>query len=243
MAPVARESWENIDRMNKKALALETLRQSDVGRGLEEPLLMRLLELGQVYQLEPGEEILRQFGEATAVYLPCSGMVMVERTALNGSRQVIDFLRRGDYLGFTATDNYLYSATALEPCIMLKFRRQNFSALCDEYPALKENIAMVNNRVLAGLLDHLFAIGQKRAHERLAFLIDQLHLRQGRPEQGTVIALPMSRTDIGDYLGLTLETTSRAFSRLRKEQVISTPDHHSVVIENPEQLTELAEVD
>ena len=229
--------------MGDEALALDTLRTSDVGRGLEEDVLQRLLALGQVYQLDPGEEILRQFAPATAVYLPCTGMVMVERSALNGSRQIIDFLRRGDYLGFTATENYLYSATALEPCTLLKFHRQKFSALCDEIPPLKENIARINNRVLAGLLDHLFAIGQKRAHERLAFLIYQLHLRQGRPEAGTVIALPMSRTDIGDYLGLTLETTSRAFSRLRKEQVISTPDHHSVVIEDHERLNELAEVD
>ena len=229
--------------MGKETLALDTLRHSDVGRGLDEGVLQRLLALGQLYQYEPGSEILRQFGQADAVYLPCAGMVMVERSALNGSRQVIDFLRRGDYLGFTATETYLYSATALEPCTMLKFNRQKFIALCDDIPPLKENLGRINNRVLAGLLDHLFAIGQKRAHERLAFLIHQLHLRQGRPTPGTVIALPMSRTDIGDYLGLTLETTSRAFSRLRKEQVISTPDHHSVVIENLEQLNQLAEVD
>ena len=112
------------------------------------------------------------------------------------------------------------------------------------------NKTTMHKTVLIGLdgipfsvMDHLFAIGQKRAHERLAFLVHQLYLRQGRPAPGTVIALPMSRTDIGDYLGLTLETTSRAFSRLRKEGVISTPDHHSVVIEDQEQLEDLAEVD
>lgn len=229
--------------MGNETLALETLRHSDVGRGLDEDALQRLLALGQVYTLQPGAEILRQLGHADAVYLPCDGMVMVERNALNGRRQVIDFLRRGDYLGFTATESYLYSATTLEPCTMLKFSRKKFLALCDEIPPLKENMARINNLVLAGLLDHLFAIGQKRAHERLAFLVHQLYLRQGRPAPGTVIALPMSRTDIGDYLGLTLETTSRAFSRLRKEGVISTPDHHSVVIEDQEQLEDLAEVD
>ena len=229
--------------MAKSNLALETIRHSDVGRDLEEAILERLEDLGQMQRFQPGDEILRQFGLADAVYLPCSGMVMVERSSLNGSRQVIDFLRQGDYLGFTATDTYLYSATALEPCYMLRFQRRKFSALCDEIPPLKENVSWINNRVLAGLLDHLFAIGQKRAAERLAFLIQQLHLRHGKPAPGSVIFLPMSRTDIGDYLGLTLETTSRAFSRLRKEQVISTPDHHSVVIENQALLDELAEVD
>ncbi len=229
--------------MSAQTLALETIRHSDIGKRLPREALQDLLALGQILRLAPGEEVLRQFGQAEAVYLPCTGMVMVERTALSGSRQVIDFLRRGDYLGFTATDKYLYSATALEACTLLKFNRGKFIALCDEIPQLKENLAWVNNRVLAGLLDHLFAIGQKRAHERLAFLIQQLHMREGSPPADTVIDLPMSRTDIGDYLGLTLETTSRAFSRLRKDAVISTPDHHSVVIENQEQLDELAGVD
>ena len=73
--------------------------------------------------------------------------------------------------------------------------------------------------------------------------IYQLHLRQGGAGARLPVQLPMNRSDIGDYLGLTLETTSRAFSRLRRERVISTPDHHSVVIENPEALQLLAGVD
>lgn len=222
---------------------LATLQASEVGKGLSSEELDRLADLAQLKQLQPGEEILRQLAPAEAVFLPCQGTVMVERNALSGSRQVIGFLRRGDYLGFTATTRYLYSASALEPSTALKFSRKKFLVLCDEIPALNENMAHINNTVLANLLDHLFAIGQKRAHERLAFLIHQLYLRDGSPPTGTTILLPMSRTDIGDYLGLTLETTSRAFSRLRKEAIITTPDHHSVVIENQEQLDELAEVD
>lgn len=229
--------------MVDRSQVLAILADSDVGRGLSSAELEKLMALGQLQHMTPGEEIVRQLAPAEAVFLPCAGTVMVERNALNGRRQVIAFLRRGDYLGFTATTRYLYSASALEPCKLLKFSRKKFLALCDEIPTLKENMAHINNTVLASLLDHLFAIGQKRAHERLAFLIYQFHLRDGSPQQRAAIQLPMSRTDIGDYLGLTLETTSRAFSRLRKEGVISTPDHHSVVIEQQEQLEELADVD
>ncbi|QFU75537.1 Crp/Fnr family transcriptional regulator [Halioglobus maricola] len=219
------------------------LAECDVGSGLSEEEVSAVLALAQVVSVRAGETILRQFDAADAVFLPCSGMILVERSALNGRRQVIDFLRRGDYLGFTATDNYLYSATALEPGTVLRFPRQRFEDACDHIPTLKENLAKINNLVLAGLLDHLFAIGQKRAHERLAFLIHQLQLREHNSDSRQPLALPMNRSDIGDYLGLTLETTSRAFSRLRKEGVISTPDHHSVIVENQEQLDELAEVD
>ena len=229
--------------MVDRSQVLTTLADSDVGRGLSANELEQVMALGQLQKMDPGQEIVRQLTPAEAVFLSCAGTVMVERNALNERRQVIAFLRRGDYLGFTATTRYLYSATALEPCVMLKFPRKKFIALCDEIPGLKENLAHINNTVLASLLDHLFAIGQKRAHERLAFLIYQFYLRDGSPESGSAIQLPMSRTDIGDYLGLTLETTSRAFSRLRKEGIISTPDHHSVVIEQQEQLEDLAEVD
>lgn len=229
--------------MSREQIALQTLIDSDIGTGLDEAALSDLFALAQIVEFPRGEEIVRQLAVAEAVFLPCSGMIMVERSALNGRRQVIGFLQRGNYLGFTATANYLYSAHSLEQCTLLRFQRSKFLALGDHYPQLKENLARINNRVLASLLDHLFAIGQKRAHERLAFLIHQLHARQTQRDANSLVKLPMNRTDIGDYLGLTLETTSRAFSRLRKDGVITTPDHHSVVIADLGRLATLADVD
>jgi CRP-like cAMP-binding protein len=226
-----------------KAQALETLRSSDLGAGLQRQDIARLMDLAQIQNLQAGDTVLRQLDPAEAIYLPCSGTVMVDRNSLKGRRQVIGFLQRGDYLGFTSTDRYLYSATAIEECTLLRYQRQRFRRLCDDIPQLATNVARITNMVLASLLDHLFAIGQKRAHERVAFLIYQQYLRQGSPATEVAIRLPMSRTDIGDYLGLTLETTSRAFSRLREESVITTPDHHSVIVKELPTLKILADVD
>ena len=226
-----------------RTLAMDTLRSSDLGTGLAAGEIDKLMGIGQVTYLQPGVQVVRQLDPADAVYLPCSGTVIVERSSIKGRRQVIGFLYRGDYLGFTSTRNYLYSAATLEECTLLKFKRGQFNQLCDRVPQLKENVAHINNMVLTSLMDHLFAIGQKRAHERLGFLIYQLYLRQGQPANQVPVSLPMSRTDIGDYLGLTLETTSRAFSRLRDEKIIRTPDHHSVIIDNLEAIQVLADVD
>tara|TARA_R110002110_G_scaffold415765_3_gene655270 strand:+ start:33934 stop:34614 length:681 start_codon:yes stop_codon:yes gene_type:complete len=222
-----------------RTLALETLASSGLGAGLSSDQLSRVMQAAQLKQLPPGALILRQLEEAGDVYLPCSGTIMVDRNSIKGRRQVVGFLQRGDYLGFTSTRRYLYSATCLEDCMLLKFRRTEFERVSGEIPRLKENVATINNAVMTRLLDHLFAIGQKRAHERLAFFLNQLRKRNGGIN---TIALPMSRTDIGDYLGLTLETTSRAFSRLRQENIIRTPNHHSVVIEDLEALAQLAEI-
>ena len=228
--------------MTDRDLAIETLRGSTLGSGLDEAVLQQLLAVSQLQNHPSGASVLHQQGEANAVYLPCSGMIMIERTAYSGDRQVIDFLSRGDYLGFTSTGQYLYSASTLLPCLLIKFPRGRFDDLCEETPQLKQNVARITNLVLSHVMDHLFAIGQKRAHERLGFLIHAFFQRFGTDTEN-VIQLPMNRTDIGDYLGLTLETTSRAFTRLRKEGVISTPDHHSVVIEDLEALQELADVE
>lgn len=220
----------------------ETLRDSDLGANLDTQDIDSLVAIATLQDFQPGKKILRQFACAGDVYLPCSGMLVLERSALSGHRQVIGFLKRGDYLGFTPTDSYPYSAVTLVPSTLLKFDRQKFTRLCADIPALQVNVSRITNTVLGGLLDHLFAIGKKRAHERVAFLLQQLHQRGTNTAKPNAISLPMKRIDIGDYLGLTLETTSRAFSRLRDEGVIATPDHHSVIILNYTALRELAKV-
>ncbi len=73
----------------------------------------------------------------------------------------------------------------------------------------------------------MFALGQKKAHERVCFLLQQLSDRQP-PQQRHLIELVMTRQDIADYLGLTIETVSRAFSKLKKDGVIEVYSAHTV---------------
>jgi CRP-like cAMP-binding protein len=223
-------------------LAKNTLFSSDLCRGLDTALLSRLEAIAQPHSFAANQLILRQGREVDAVYLPCSGSQIVERSATGGQRQVLAFLQRGDYLGFSNSNQFLYSARALEKSIILRFPGRDFYALASQAPTLRDNVGQITNQVLARVLDHLFAIGQKRAHERLAFLLWQLWQRQTRNSQTTVLELPMRRGDIGDYLGLTLETTSRAFSRLRADGVIASESRNRVQILDAQALGRLAEV-
>lgn len=202
----------------------------------------RLHQIAQPRDYATGDVVQRQGHEADAVYLPCSGCLMVERSAAGGQRQVLSFLHRGYFLGFNTSNRILYSAIALQDSHLLRFPADRFYALAEEVPALRDNMGRITNQVLARVLDHLFAIGQKRAHARLAFLLWQLWYRASEDGSETLLSLPMRRVDIGDYLGLTLETTSRAFSHLRREGVIETPDNSSVRILNIKTLQELADV-
>ncbi len=227
----------------RKRLARDTLLISDLCRGLEDEDVARLLAIAQLRGLEADSLILSQGREADAVYLPASGHQLVERSAGNGQRQVLAFLQRGDYLGFSSSQQFLYSARTLTPSIVLRFPARGFYELAEALPALKGNIGQISNQVLARVLDHLFAIGQKRAHARLAFLLWQLWQRVPEKQQASaLIELPMRRVDIGDYLGLTLETTSRAFSRLRDDGLITTAHSQQVQLLDPDALRRLAEV-
>lgn len=222
--------------------ALLTLEQSDLCNNLTEQQTDQLRGIAQPQDYEAGDTVLRQGYEVDAVYLPCSGCLMVERSGASGQRQVIAFLHRGYYLGFNTSNRFLYSAIALEDSHLLRFPAERFYALAEEIPALRDNVGQITNQVLARVIDHLFAIGQKRAHARLAFLLWQLWFRASPDGSKTLLHLPMRRVDMGAYLGLTLETTSRAFSRLRRDGVIATPDNSSVEILDLQTLQELAEV-
>jgi CRP/FNR family transcriptional regulator len=204
--------------------------------------LDRLRAIAQPRDYSAGDLIFTQGHEVDAVYLPCSGCVMVERNGAAGQRQVLGFLHRGYYLGFSNSTRFLNSAVVLEESHLLRFPADRFYSLANELPALRDNIARISNQVLARVFDHLFAIGQKRAHERLAFLLQQLWYRASADGECLQLHLPMRRADIGAYLGLTLETTSRAFSRLRSDGLIATPDHHTVEVLDLETLLALAEV-
>jgi CRP-like cAMP-binding protein len=173
--------------------------------------------------------------------LPCQGQLMIERSSDAGKRQVLGFLNAGNLLGLGSGDVFLYSVQSLIDCSVLRCRRDDFERLAARYPKLRDNLSAISSQVLVRMMDHLFAIGQKRAHERLAFLLWQLSLRQGET-RATRVPLAMRRVDIGDYLGLTLETTSRAFTALRRAGIIDTSERYGVTILLPDRLAELASV-
>ncbi|MCY4265381.1 MAG: helix-turn-helix domain-containing protein [Gammaproteobacteria bacterium] len=227
-----------------KAQAQETILQSDLCANLSSENLETLLTIAQMRTLGANREILAQGGVADAVYLPINGYQLVERSGSDGRRQVLAFLQCGDYLGISAGQSFLYSAYTLTPSTILRFPASRFFQLVEELPILKDNLGRISSQILLRVIDHLFAIGQKRAHARLAFLLWQLwqRLPEARYPQRE-LELPMRRADIGDYLGLTLETTSRAFSRLRSEGVIATRQGNQVEILDMEALRRLAEVD
>jgi CRP/FNR family transcriptional regulator len=133
------------------------------------------------------------------------------------------------------SDTYAFSAEALEPMKVCRFSRTQLRALLEDFPAMEKRLLEVASNELVAAQEQMLLLGRKTARERFAsFLITQAQLPSaclGSPVKWTdIISLPMSRSEIADYLGLSMESVSRLFTRFRNDGLIDTPDTRKIVI-------------
>jgi CRP/FNR family transcriptional regulator len=192
--------------------------------------------------LETGDYLFHQHTQARSVYMLEEGMLMMERSSSTGRRQVMAFMHPGNFIGITHNEHYEFTVSALSPARIREIPIKPFIALQDELPQLKENVRRIGGNILAHTLDQVFALGQKKAHERVCFLLKQLSDRMPA-QRKHLIELVMTRQDIADYLGLTIETVSRAFGKLKREGVIDIFSAHTVEILDRDALEALALAD
>ena len=104
-------------------------------------------------------------------------------------------------------------------------------AMFTDYPEIERRMRKIGNLILNHALDQVFVLGRKNAAERLSFFFLHLAKRQHvRVSGGNVIELPMTRVDVADFLGLTVETVSRTFTRLKADGLINMPSLNRVEI-------------
>ncbi|MDJ0637811.1 MAG: helix-turn-helix domain-containing protein [Paracoccaceae bacterium] len=192
--------------------------------------------------LEPDTNLFRQGDPASQVFQVKSGALRLSRYFEDGRRQVISFSFPGDVIGYPFEGEYSASCRALTPCRLQPYRMQQLISPDGEDPALHAGFVKAAMREIAAMHDHFVLLGQKSAVERLAAFLTALASRIGEPVgQYTQFKLPMCRADIADYLGLSTETVSRAFSQLRREKVIALDGILTVVILDLDTLHRMAE--
>ena len=177
-------------------------------------------------QVHFGEKqtIARQDDPAGWVFNITGGMVRLYRLLADGRRQIIGFLLPGDFLGLALSERHAFCADAVDPVTACRFSRTDFSCLVGSKPRLLQRLHEVAMHELALAQDHIVLLGRQTAGERVAAFLVQLRDRRSR--HGAAghlhlhLPLPMTRADIADYLGLTLETVSRTISRLARENLL-----------------------
>lgn len=161
------------------------------------------------------------------------GTAKLHKDLPDGRRQIIGFVGPGDFVGLAANDCYAFSAEAIEEVRLCRFDRIELRSVFGRFPAIERRLLEVASHELIVAQEQMLLLGRKSAIERLASFIDGWHRRMAPPCAGEAqsLRLPMTRTDLADYLGLTIETVSRALTALRKQGVIQvTPDHNISVV-------------
>ena len=199
-----------------------SVRQFSVCAALDRVDLRELSHLGRHVHFVPGETLFAQEEITTSFYNLLDGVMRLYKLLPDGRRQIIGFALPGDFLGLAVSARHNYSADAIGPVVLCQFSKVAFARFSEEKPDLLRRINELAVRELAQAQDHMVLLGRRSAEEKVAtFLIgwrDRLTQVAG-PSQ--TVSLPMSRQDIADYLGLTIETVSRTFTRFDREGVIA----------------------
>jgi CRP/FNR family transcriptional regulator, nitrogen fixation regulation protein len=178
------------------------------------------------------------FGEnepADYVYKVMSGAVRTYKILNDGRRQVGAFYLPGDIFGLELGDEHTFSAEAVAECKVLVIKRSSLMALAARDSETANQLWTMTSRELQRVQDHVLLL-IKSAQERVAsFLLEMA----GRSADADEIQLPMSRQDIADYLGLTIETVSRTLTALESEAAIALPSARRIVLRNRRALRRL----
>lgn len=188
--------------------------------------LLTLEQLAHPAQFDARATLFVQGEEAESVYNITSGVARLYKLLPDGRRQIVGFALPGDFLGLAMRERYGFSADAIEPIAACRFARTAYSALVDEKPHLLRRLHDFATHELTLAQDQMMLLGRRSAEEKVVSFL--LHMRDrwaklGRPS--VTVPLPMSRQDIADFLGLTIETVSRTFTKLAKDKsIVIVPD-------------------
>lgn len=170
------------------------------------------------------------FGEgdpADFFYKVISGAVRTCKLLMDGRRQIDAFHLQGDVFGVEAGLEHRFAAEAVQAVKLRVFRRREIGEMIATDPSAVSGLMLAMARSLERAQDHMLLLGRKCAREKIAtFLLGM----SDRIAHATTIELPMSRTDIADHLGLTIETVSRTLTQLQREHVIAIPSGRRVIV-------------
>jgi CRP/FNR family nitrogen fixation transcriptional regulator len=181
------------------------------------------------------EEIFADEDSADFVYEVIEGVVRTSRLLSDGRRQIEDFHLAGDIFGLEAGLTRRATAEAVGTVVLKMIRRAALAELAARDADVARKLWALTARDLRRTQDHVMVLGRRSAAERVAgFLVDLAD----RTDARDCLDLPMSRQDIADYLGLTIETVSRTFTQFQNTGLIEAPTYRHIVIDL-EQLRDL----
>jgi len=192
--------------------------------------------MGAVISYDRNEEIHGEDEPAEFVYMVVRGAVRAYKLLSDGRRQIAAFRLPGDIFGLEVGETHGFTAEAIADTDLIVVKRSALMAHAARDGAVARDMWAATAHDLARAQELLLLLGRKSARERVAtFLLDMAT----RVAVGSAIELPMSRQDIADYLGLTIETVSRTLSQMEHSATIALPTCRRIELRNRNVLSRL----
>jgi CRP/FNR family nitrogen fixation transcriptional regulator len=199
--------------------------------------LIALERIGTRLRFARDQEIYAEGEPGSAWFKVISGTVRISKLLADGRRHVAEFCFAGDSFGFERAGQRGFSAEAVADAIVLRLPFAATERLIEGNPALARHLRDEMLKSLDAAQHRLFRLGRMTACERIAaFLVER-----GEHGDTRFIELPMSRYDIADHLGLTVETVCRVLSDFKRRRLIAAPNAHRIELLDRRALAALTE--
>lgn len=187
------------------------------------------------------QTILNEGDASTLFYNVTHGVLKIYKQLPDGRQQITGFLYPGDFLGIAKSKYYAYSAETITDVRLCRFKNVELEHMFNKVPNMESWMLNTASNELIQAQDQLLLLGRKTAIERLCSFLISISTRASLlGKQTDTINLPMGRESIADYLGLTTETISRTFSKLKNIGIIASTGKGSIGITDIHAMRNLA---
>jgi CRP/FNR family nitrogen fixation transcriptional regulator len=200
--------------------------------------LVALERIGARLSFARNDEIYSEGDGSDCWYKVVSGTVRICKLLADGRRHIGEFCFSGDCFGIDSSGERLYSAEAVDDVIVMRFQRNATERLIDQNSGLSRLLRDAMLRDLANAHGRTLLLGRMTAFQRVATFLLKMFERRDRTR---ALDLPMSRNDIADYLGLTIETVCRTLSGFKRDGIVAIPHPHRIELLDRNALEVIAE--
>lgn len=193
--------------------------------------LALLADIKSYKTFEAGQTIGWRGDELTHFSSVVTGIASLTRSLEDGRTQMVGLLLPSDFVGRPGRERIEFDVTAVTEMTVCRFERKPFEKLVEEVPHIAQRMLEMALDELNAAREWMVLLGRKTAREKIATFLEMIVRRSTVPAQGIAIhRLPLTREEIADFLGLTLETVSRQLTILKKDGVINFSDRKHFTI-------------
>jgi CRP/FNR family nitrogen fixation transcriptional regulator len=231
---MARSSGRLAQQHNWKVIAGGKPASSD------DEAVQALQRIGAKMRFTRNETVFSEGDEASYSYKVVSGAIRLCKHLADGRRQISGFVLPGEYCSLLHLDAHRFTAEAASDLVVIAYPQRQVEALGESMPSMRRRLDSFLSQRLQRMQEHVVMLGRQTAKERVvSFLLDLVERESAKEKERA--ALPMSRQDIADYLGLTIETVCRVLSDLKRARIVALPNLHEIVLTDTRALRALAE--